>query len=105
LVVYACLLGRTPDRRARGMAAAIVPIIGFATLSYGYAYVTTRAPLPWMLSNSMERLILQIWPSVLLAVLLYVASPSERDAPAPMRAPAGRQPAKPARRRGRADRR
>ena len=105
LVVYAFLLGRTPDRRARGMAAAIVPIIGFATLSYGYAYVTTRAPLPWMLGNSMERLILQIWPSVLLAVLLYVASPSERDAPAPMRAPAGRQPAKPARRRGRAGRR
>lgn len=106
LVVYAFLLGRTRDRRARGMATVVVSIVGFAALGYGFAYVTTRAELTWMLSHSMERLVLQLWPSVLLAVLLYVASPSERDAPALMRASAGRLPAKPApQRRRRAGRR
>lgn len=106
LVVYALLLGRTRDQRARGMAASVASILAFAALGYGFTYVTTRAELTWLLSQSIARLELQLWPSFLLAVLLYVASPSEREAAVPRQASAGRRPAKAApRRRRRAGRR
>jgi hypothetical protein len=102
LAVYALLLGRTTDRRARGMATGILPIVGFAALGYGFVYVTARSELNWLVSHSLDRLLLQLWPSVLFAVLLYVASPSERDAAARASADAS---AKPRPRRGSAGRR
>lgn len=93
LIVYALLLGRTRDQRARGMAASVAAILAFAAFGYGFTYLTTRADLTWILTHSMERLELQLWPSVLLAVLLYVASPSEREAAVPRQASARRPPA------------
>ena len=93
-------MARDPDVAAR-TASLLLAIVGVATLGYGFAYVTTRAELTWILSNSMERIVLQVWPSLLLAILLYVASPTERGASAPMRAPASRPAAKPAPRRRR----
>jgi hypothetical protein len=85
LVVYAILLGRTRDRPARGTALAVASIVAFAALGYGFTYITTRAELAWILNHSLDRLVMQLWPSVLFAVLLYVASPSERDAAAAAR--------------------
>jgi hypothetical protein len=45
--------------------------------------------------------VLQIWPSTLLAALLYLSGPTEHDAPAPRQASAYRPPAKPGSRRQR----
>lgn len=92
LVVYAILLGRTRDRSTRSMAVAVASIVAFATLGYGFMYIISRAELTWLLSHSLDRLVMQLWPSVLLAVLLYVANPSERDVPAPPARPAKAAP-------------
>jgi hypothetical protein len=106
IVAYAILLGRTRDQSARGIAVAVASIVGFAAFGDTLGYVITRADLAWQLGLSMERLVMQLWPSVLFAVLLYVASPSERDVPSAAPAPAGRMPTKPvAHRRRRASRR
>lgn len=94
LVIYALLLGRTRDQRARGMAVGVVPILAFAVLGFGFAYVTAHSKLTWLVSHSIDRLELQLWPSVLLAVLLYVASPSEREVATPPRVSADRRSAK-----------
>jgi len=101
LVLSAILLGRTRDLLARRQAAIVGWILGFAALAYGFTLLTVRAELTWVLSHSMDRLVLQLWPSALLAVLLYVSSPSERDAPAPERESADRPPARPESRRQR----
>jgi hypothetical protein len=81
LVVYAILLGRTRDRDARRLSVPVVLIVGCAAMNYALAYLITRADLAWQLDNSMNRLLMQIWPCILLATLLYLASPSEHDAP------------------------
>lgn len=95
LIVFTILLGRTPDRRARSIAAGIWSIIGFAALCYGFTYLTARVDLTWILSHSIDRIVLQVWPSALLASLLYIASPSEHA----VRSPAHREKAPVARRR------
>ena len=92
LVVYAILLGRTRDLLARGMALAVAAIVAFAAFGYGFTYIITRAELTWILTHSLDRLVMQLWPSILLAVLLYVATPSERDTASPARATAARPP-------------
>jgi len=99
LTVYALLLGRTREPGARRLAARVAPILAFAALGYGFTYLTNRAQLAWLLTFSMDRLQLQIWPSVLLAILLYLASPSEHEVALPQRAPNARRPAKAAARR------
>ncbi|MEO8603443.1 MAG: hypothetical protein ABI629_12775 [bacterium] len=101
LGIYAVLLGRTRDQRARSEAAGVVPILAFAALAYGFTYLITRADLTWILRYSLDRLVLQLWPTTLLATLLYVSSPTEHDAAAAQLASAVRLPAKPASRRQR----
>lgn len=88
LVVYALLLGRARDALARATAAGVVPVLAIGAFAYGGTYLTSRAELTWIVSHSVDRLELQLWPSFLLAFLLYVASPSEREiaVPPPTRA-------------------
>jgi hypothetical protein len=92
LALYAVVLGRARDERARGAAQGVVLVVALVAVVYGAVYMTTRADVTWHLSHSVDRLILQLWPSALLAFLLYIASPSEV---APVTAPTSR----PARRR------
>ena len=88
LVIYALLLGRSREQASRRSAASVAAILAFAGLAYFFTYLTARPELGWLLSYSMDRLQLQLWPSALLAVLLYVASPAEREAAAPPSPPA-----------------
>jgi hypothetical protein len=102
LIVYALLLGRTRNPRTRSMAANIVPIVIFAVLGYGFTYLTTRADLTWVVTHSIDRLELQLWPSILLAILMYLGSPTEQEVAAPRQASVDRRrPARASRRRDR----
>lgn len=92
LAVYGILLGRARDQRARRHATGVLAIVGFAALAYGFTYLTSRVDLHWLLSYSMDRLLLQLWPCSLFAALLYLASPGEDDAPQPARRSATARP-------------
>ncbi|MBX3027044.1 hypothetical protein KF840_19240 [bacterium] len=101
LALYGILLGRTRDQRARRHATDALAIVGFAALAYGFTYLTSRVDLTWLLSYSMDRLLLQLWPCGLFAALLYLASPREHDAPEPARRSPAARPRLPAPRRRR----
>lgn len=100
LAAYALLLGRTSDHRARSSAIGVAAITAFAVFGYGFNYVVARPDLTWLLSHSIDRLLLQVWPSILLAFFLCVASPVEQagaDAAAEQRTqppPSGRAQAR-----------
>jgi hypothetical protein len=86
LVIYIALLGRTRDQAARRAAAAAALVTVLVGCGYAGAYLTTPADLVWQLGHSLDRLLLQLWPSALFAFWLYAASPAE----VAERAPAGR---------------
>lgn len=77
LGIYIALLGRTRDRAARRAAVGVTLVLACVALGYGAVYVITPADLAWQLAHSLERLILQLWPSALFAFFLYAASPLE----------------------------
>jgi hypothetical protein len=82
LAVYFALVGRTRDQRARRSGGAAALIIGLVALGYGAVYVITPAKISWVLEHSVDRLILHLWPSILLAFFLYASSATELVAPA-----------------------
>jgi hypothetical protein len=79
------------------LAGAIFPLVGFAAawmavrrggavrvmtvvlalmlVSYYLAYVTTPFDISWHVSTSIDRLLVQLWPSLVLAVFLGLRSP------------------------------
>jgi hypothetical protein len=83
LALYLVLLGRARDQRARRAGVAAGLVVAPVALGYGTIYAVTPADLPWLLNHSLDRLILHLWPSLLLVFFLYAASPSELVAPAP----------------------
>jgi hypothetical protein len=83
LGAYAALLGRTRDQPARRAARAAALVLALVALGYGGVYLITPADLAWQLSHSLDRLILQLWPSALFTFFLSAANPAEMDVPAP----------------------
>lgn len=57
-------------------------IVGLAALAYAAIYVVTPYPLVWQLDTSLDRLMLQLCPALLVALALRVAPPP----PLPLRA-------------------
>lgn len=85
LAAYALLLGRTSDRLARRQSIEVAWIVAFAALAYGLTYLAARVELSWLLGHSMNRLLLQVWPTALFGALLCLSSPAEH-APSARRA-------------------
>jgi hypothetical protein len=83
LAIYLALVGRSRDQRARRSGAAAALVVALVALGYGAVYVITPAKISWLLEHSLDRLILHLWPSVLLAFFLYAASATDLVAPAP----------------------
>jgi hypothetical protein len=82
LGLYVVLLGRTRDQAARRAAQAAALVTGLVALGYTAVYLVSPADLTWLLSHSLDRLVLHLWPSALLAFFLYAATPFELLAPA-----------------------
>lgn len=78
LPVCAVLLGRAHSK-PHGNAGWCRTVIVLALMLAGYCgtYLCTPHDLSWHLSTSFDRLILQIWPTVLLAYFLWVQTPEE----------------------------
>jgi hypothetical protein len=76
LAIYSALVGLY---RGRGWGAIwFILSLSIALTSVGYfsAYVITPADLQWQLSTSLNRLFLQLWPSLVFLIFLIIQEPA-----------------------------
>jgi hypothetical protein len=102
LAVAAGVAGREELRRRAWLA---LPVVALLAADFG-VYLVTTADLTWHLGTSNIRLLVQVWPALLLVAFLLIEPPSTRDREPPklVGKPAGRTPGKPRKRaRARAD--
>ena len=79
LSLPAAVLGAlAPLRRGSALPEAKVPAVTCALLAAFFAavYVATPRPLDWHLATSLDRLLFQLWPSALYALLLALPLPA-----------------------------
>jgi hypothetical protein len=79
LALAALLLGPRRPRPARRPAGWIGAAAALIATGYAAVYLVTPLDLAWQLAHSLDRLVLHLWPTVLFAALLYVASPAARS--------------------------
>jgi len=75
LMIYSILVGKT-KLSVKGSVMIALAVFGQA-LVYFLIYLTTPYNLNWHLSTSLSRLFLHLFPSALLAVILWVKTPDE----------------------------
>ena len=80
LVVYAWLLGLKTGRGRRVTFLTLATALGLILAGYFFIYVTTPRDLEWQLTFSLDRLLIQLWPSFVLLFFLSVRAPEEAPA-------------------------
>ena len=75
--VYSIFLGiDLPKIKQPGVLTALL-IPGEMMIGYFFVYITTSHELQWLISTSLNRLFLQIWPGVVFLALLLIKAPEE----------------------------
>jgi hypothetical protein len=76
LAAYLWLCGR--ERRFPAREVLVTPVLVFALMLIGFfvVFVITPKDLEWHFRSACDRLILQLWPAVLMVCFLYAADPS-----------------------------
>ena len=69
------LVGGAADRR-RGVLSGVACVLGAMLIGYFLVYMTTPHDLAWHVHTSIDRLLIQLWPSLLLAAFLYLGDPT-----------------------------
>ena len=77
LLLYRLLVGRTPDRESRRPAAAVGAALVLMVAGFFMVYIVTPYGLSWHLTNSLDRLLLQLWPSVIFVTFLTATGVEE----------------------------
>lgn len=83
LVVYAWLLGFKTERVERVTLLTLAAALSLILAGYFFIYVTTPRDLEWHLTFSLDRLLIQLWPSFVLLFFLCVRTPEEAPARLP----------------------
>lgn len=73
--ILAAALGLAPRSRVRQQIWLVVPLVGLLAADF-LAYLITTADLTWQLGTSNLRLLVQIWPALLLLAFLVIAPPA-----------------------------
>jgi hypothetical protein len=81
LLFYALLLGIDSEQTKSRSTAIAAGTLGLTLVGYGFAYLTTPQDLAWQLRTSLDRLLLQLWPSAVFLYLLVVRTPEQAFAP------------------------
>ena len=55
---------------------AMTAVLGLMLMSYYFVYVTTPFDISWHVSSSIDRLLVQLWPALVLAVFFTPRSMS-----------------------------
>lgn len=74
LLAAGLLLGGAAQR-PRGVVAGIAAVLGLVLAGYFLVYLTTPHDLAWHVNGSAQRLLSHLWPSALLAAMVYLADP------------------------------
>ena len=61
--------------RAGGAVRVMTLVVGLMLLSYYVVYVTTPFDITWHVTTSVDRLLVQLWPALVLVVFLGLQSP------------------------------
>jgi len=70
------LVGGASDR-SRSALPGLVAVLAAMLAGYFFVYLATPHDLAWHVSSSMDRLLVHLWPSMLLAAFLYLGDPTE----------------------------
>jgi hypothetical protein len=98
VAILAVALGLAPRARLRQQLWLAIPVVGLLAADF-LIYLITTADLTWQLSTSNLRLIVQVWPALLLLAFLIIAPPtlpaaSSLEAPRAARRKADRKQSK-----------
>jgi hypothetical protein len=75
VAILAAALGLAPRARVRQQMWLAIPVVGLLAADF-LVYLITTADLTWQLSTSNLRLIVQVWPALLLLAFLVIAPPA-----------------------------
>ncbi|HSH82308.1 MAG TPA: hypothetical protein VLA19_27590 [Herpetosiphonaceae bacterium] len=75
LLLFALLLGRDRGVASASAGMLALAVVGLMAAGYGAIYIVTPHDLRWHLATSLERLLLQLWPSLIFAVFMLVRAP------------------------------
>ncbi|HEC13623.1 MAG TPA: hypothetical protein ENI80_10340 [Acidiferrobacteraceae bacterium] len=79
LLIYYLGVGRDRKLIAEKNVYFITLSVLLALIGYFYVYIITPQELSWHLETSFSRLLLQLWPTILLAFFAYAATPYKWD--------------------------
>ncbi|RZK38566.1 MAG: hypothetical protein EOO61_07865 [Hymenobacter sp.] len=74
LIVYALLFGAHSGHAKSGIANALA--IAITLLGYSFVYIVTPYDLTWHINTSIDRLLFQLFPSMLFSYFMAIASPT-----------------------------
>lgn len=83
LALYLILLGVRIRDQDKAAVAWSLSIVGLMLLAYFSVYVATPHDLKWHLDTSLNRLLMQLWPSAVFVYFLCVRTPEEAVAESP----------------------
>jgi len=77
LVFYALLLGIDPEQPRHRSSRIALGAVGLTLAGYAFVYVTTPQDLAWHLRTSLQRVLLQLWPSTVFLFFLFLRTPEQ----------------------------
>jgi hypothetical protein len=77
LAFYSLLLGIEVEQRRRRSTIISMGTLGLTLAGYFGVYLTTRYDLAWHLQSSLQRVLLQLWPSAVFLFFLLVRTPEQ----------------------------
>ena len=87
LLVYLCLVGISVEETQTWSLFSSASIVAIMLVIYFLVYLISPYDLRWHLTTSLDRLIVQLWPSILLLFFLLARQPIEQTNYQPTNAP------------------
>ncbi len=77
LVAYFLLVGRLRGPKQKLGLLTVTGALAIAFIGYFFVYVITPTELTWQLENSLNRILLQLWPAVVVVFFCVSRTPEE----------------------------
>ena len=77
LGVYAFLMGRSSEARTSTAPLTALLTVLLMGAAYFTVYMITPNDLNWQVQTSLDRVLMQIWPSIVVTLFLFTRKPEE----------------------------